>query len=351
MIDAVIAGQMLSAVSPNDSLTVVVGIIIVAVITWVVTTFGITVFHYYERYAWLPQLIVLMILAGTAGGRFDVTTESEGNDRTIIANRLSFFSVCLSAAITYSGGAADFLVYCDPKIVSRSKVFFATLIGLSISFSFCFMLGVGLASGAGNNPEWEEAGVGTGALIVAGYNDLGGFGKFCSVVVALGLIANMVPPVYSSGIDFQILGRYPAMVPRFIWNTLGCIIFAVCALAGRDNLAEIFTNFLALMGYWVAIWIAITLEEQFIFRRRMNPTYIWSDWNKQHKLPLGIAALFAFLVGWAGSILCMAQFYYIGPIAALLGDFGADMGNYVGFIWAALVYPPLRYFELKKFGR
>jgi purine-cytosine permease-like protein len=45
----VVAGQMLSAVSPDGSLTVEVGIIIVAVITWVVTTFGIRVFHYYER--------------------------------------------------------------------------------------------------------------------------------------------------------------------------------------------------------------------------------------------------------------------------------------------------------------
>jgi purine-cytosine permease-like protein len=49
MIDAVVAGEMLSAVSPNGSLTVVVGIIIVAIITWIVTTFGIRVFHYYER--------------------------------------------------------------------------------------------------------------------------------------------------------------------------------------------------------------------------------------------------------------------------------------------------------------
>lgn len=49
MIDAVVAGQMLSAVSPNGSLTVQVGIVITAVITWVVTTFGIKLFHYFER--------------------------------------------------------------------------------------------------------------------------------------------------------------------------------------------------------------------------------------------------------------------------------------------------------------
>jgi purine-cytosine permease-like protein len=47
----------------------------------------------------------------------------------------------------------------------------------------------------------------------------------------------------------------------------------------------------------------------------------------------------------------MAQVYYVGPLAKTVGDFGADMGNYVGFAWAGLVYPPLRWLELKRFGR
>jgi len=55
VIDAVIAGQMLSAVSPNGSLTVEVGIVITAVLTWLVTTFGIRIFHHYERFA-IPLL-------------------------------------------------------------------------------------------------------------------------------------------------------------------------------------------------------------------------------------------------------------------------------------------------------
>ncbi len=86
-------------------------------------------------------------------------------------------------------------------------------------------------------------------MVVAGYGGLGGFGKFCAVVAALGLIANMVPPRYSSGIDFQILGRWCEKVPRWVWNTFAVVIFAACALAGRDHLSAIFTNFLALMGY------------------------------------------------------------------------------------------------------
>jgi len=230
-------------------------------------------------------------------------------------------------------------------------VFFATLIGMTLSFTLTFVLGTGLSSGLGDNPTWAAAGPGSGALIVAGYDGLGAFGKFCSVVVALGLIANMVPPIYSSGINFQILGRYPAMVPRYVLNSFGTIVFAVCALAGRDNLSQIFTNFLALMGYWVVLWIVITLEEQFIFRYRLSPQYIWSDWNSRDKLPIGIAALAAFLIGWAGAVLCMAQAYFIGPLAKLVGEAGADMGNYVGFVVAGIVYAPVRWWELRVWGR
>ncbi|KAJ8111468.1 hypothetical protein OPT61_g5941 [Boeremia exigua] len=341
MIDCVVAGQILSAVSGNN-MSVVVGIIIVAIIAWAITTFGYQIFHYYERWAWLPQLVVLCILAGIAGPQFNISAASHGDENpdTIIGNRISFFGLTLAAAITYGGGAADYFVYY-PEHASSLKIFGMTLVGLLCSFTFAFMLGIGLACGMLINPDWEAAySTSQGALIVEAYRPLGAFGSFCGVVVALGLVANLIVPTYSSGIDAQILGRWAGAVPRVIWNTVGVIIYTVCALAGRAHLAEIFTNFLALMGYWVSIWIAIVLEEHFIFRRKTG--WNWDVWNQQNKLPLGIAAFIAFVVGWVGAILCMAQVWYYGPIALLVGTYGADMGNYVGFAWAALVYPPLR---------
>ena len=186
------------------------------------------------------------------------------------------------------------------------------------------MLGIGLASGIASNSSYASAyTAGQGALIVEGFSSLHGFGKFCAVLAALGLVANIIPPTYSSGVDFQILGRYAVKVPRFIWNTVGVVVYTVCALAGRDSLSAIFTNFLALMGYWVAIWIAITWEEHYIFRRHRG--YSWTAWDDRSKLPLGAAALVACLVGWAGAILCMAQVWYIGPIAKTVGEYGADV--------------------------
>lgn len=323
LIDLVVAGQILSAISSNGSLSVVVGIIIVAITSWVVSTFGIRFFHIYMRYAWLPQVVAVSILYAVSASRYDLQTPTTGDPRTRVGDRLSFFSLCLSAAITYAGGAADFFVYF-PRNTPRLPLFAVSLVSLGSSFTLAIIVGIGLASAIPKNGAYAVAYEnGQGALLVEGYSSLGGFGKFLGVVIALGLIANTVAPTYSCGIDFQILGRQAQRVPRFIWNTMSVIIYLVCALAGRNNLSEIFTNFLALMGYWVAIWIAITLEEQIVFRRKTG--YDWTIWNQKDKLPVGIAASIAFLGGWAGAILCMAQVWYTGPIAKTVGEYGGDV--------------------------
>jgi purine-cytosine permease-like protein len=117
------------------------------------------------------------------------------------------------------------------------------------------------------------------------------------------------------------------MVPRFVWNTFSVIIYTVCAIAGRANLAEIFTNFLALMGYWVSIWVAIIIEEHLIFRKYRGLGWNWEAWNDPKKLPVGLAAFIAFIIGWVGAILCMAQVWYIGPISAEIGQYGGDVST------------------------
>ncbi|CAL8580076.1 Vitamin B6 transporter [Xanthoria parietina] len=373
MIGLVIAGQILSAVSVNGSMSIVVGIIIVAIVSWVITTFGISVFHTYQRYAFIPALIAFSILYGVSSHNYDLSTPSQGDSRTVVGSRISFLSLTLSAAITYGGTAADFFVYYPPT-TAPVGIFSLSLLGLLCSFTFAYCVGIGLASGILSIPAYGTAyAQSQGALIVAGFTESTspsnfntGFGKFLSVVIAFSLVANIVLPTYSSGIDFQILGKNFEKIPRVVWNSVGVIICTVCALAGRDHLAEIFTNFLALMGYWVIIWIGITLEEQFLFRSRFGfrtgirkkedrrgwgQDYDWTCWNQPEGLPLGIAALASFLVGWSGAILCMAQYWYTGPIAKLIGEHGADLGNFVGLSWAILVYPPLRWLEVKRFGR
>ena len=308
---------------------------------------------------------MVVILYIVSAKNFDTSSISQGDPQTVIGNKLSFFSLCLSAAITYSGQAADYFVYYSPS-TQKIPLFVSCLFGLVTSFTLALVVGIGLASGISTVPSYETAvSISQGALIVAGFEPLGTFGSFCGTVIALGLIANLILPTYSSGIDFQVFSRKATKISRWVWNTIGVLIYTICALAGRDHFSEIFQNFLTLMGYWVAIWIAITIEEHIFFRRR---NWKWEVWEKQELLPIGIAAMIAFLVGWMGAILSMAQFWYTGPLAKMVGDHGADvsvfyvsvfcgdtdnikMGNYMGFALAAAVYPPIRILELGKFDR
>ncbi|GAB1318392.1 Vitamin B6 transporter [Madurella fahalii] len=342
----IIAGQMFSAVS-GGSLTIAVGIVVVSLVCWVVAVFGIKIFHQYERFAGIPQLLVLFALIGCAGPYFDASSQSQGEAPAIAANRLSFLSLCLYAPNSWAAAASDYYVYY-PESTPRRKVFLLSFFGLWMSFSFVYLLGIGLATGVTNHASWAEANtISTGALIVAGFAPLRGFGLFCSVIVALGVIANSVPGTYSAALGFQVLGRYAKVVPRWLWVSVVIVLQMVLALAGREVLFILFQNFLALMGYWVEFMIVIVALEHAIFRRSKG--FDWSRWEDKSYLPVGWAASASFLLGWLGAVLGMYQIWYVGPLAMLSG--GADVGVWVGCGFALVTFPPLRWLELVVVGR
>lgn len=302
-----------------------------------------------DRWAWIPQTIALFILVGSAGPHFDSTLKSVGNSATIAANRLSFFGLQLSVSLSWSGTAADYFVY-HPENTSRWKVFVLTNIGQTVSFIFINLIGVGLASVVASTPGWDQAyKISSGALILAGYDGLQGFGKFCAVIVALGLCANQVPTTYSAGLNFQVLGRLWKVVPRYCWSTVTAIIYFVCAVVGRDHLITIFQNFLALVGYWLVIFLTIFMRGTYTLPT--SSCFDWAAYEDPSKLPIGIAALLSFLIGWVGPIVGMYQAWWTGPIAAKAGDNGGDMGIWLALAFTAIVFPPMRWLELKRFGR
>jgi purine-cytosine permease-like protein len=208
------------------------------------------------------------------------------------------------------------------------------------------LLGIGLACGIVTNSDWSDAyDTSSGALLVAGYGPLGGFGKFCAVVIALGVIANCVPGTYSAAIGCQIMGHWTQVLPRWMWVVFLVAIQLVCALAGRNQLFVIFSNFLALMGYWVMVMICIVLEEHLIFK----PALDWERCADRESVPVGIAALFAFILGWVDAVLGMDQTWFLGPLAKACG--AAHVGMWVDCAFTLVVYPPLRWWERRQVGR
>ncbi|KAI1105606.1 FAD/NAD(P)-binding domain-containing protein [Jackrogersella minutella] len=347
LVDCLVAGLILSAVN-GAGLTVIVGIVITAIITWIVATFGIKWFHTFEKYVWIPTVLILFILIGCAGPHFDTKTPSSSAGAALQGARVSYFFLCASGPLGWSPASADFYSYYPVK-TDRRMISAMTASGITTGKLLIEFLGIGLGSGIALNAEWAAAlSDSPGHLIAEAFTPLGGFGKFCATILALCVAANNIPGMYAAALNWQMFGHYFARIPRPIWCTVSCIISTVCAIAGREHLFSIFLNFLSLIGYWTIIWITMTLEEEFIFRRKTG--YNWTGWNDKTILPTGYAGFATFIIGWVGAIICMSQTYYTGPIAAMAGD-GTDLGLPVSMAWAAIVYPPLRHLELKFLGR
>ena len=291
------------------------------------------------------------MLVGSAGKSFDTSAVSVGPAGTITANRCSFFALVFATVIGFSSVAADFYVYY-PTTTSKRITFLMTWSGTWVATVFCDLIGVAIATGVPTNPGWSDAySVSSGALLLACYDGLGGFGGFCAIILAFGSITNNAPCTYAAANTFQALGRYAKAVPRWVWCVIITLIELICSVAGRNHLFNIFENFLPIMSYWICPWLTIALEEHLLFHTLRGVSFDWTAWEDKRRLPIGAAALFAWLVGWAGAIIGMDQVWYQGPIASKIGGYGGDIGAWMSIAFACVTYPPLRYLELKKFGR
>lgn len=147
-----------------------------------------------------------------------------------------------------------------------------------------------------NDPAWAAAykNGSIGGLIGQALSPVGGFGKFCLVLLAFSIVANNIPNNYSLGLSAQVIGNWATKVPRFIWTTLGVIVYVVAAVAGREHFSEVLDSFLLCMGYWLTPFFVVIFEEHLIFRRQI---YNLEDWANRKNLPVGIAACFSFACG------------------------------------------------------
>jgi purine-cytosine permease-like protein len=91
-------------------------------------------FHIYERWAWIPQIIAIFVLVGSAGPKFDTSIVSSGSSQTIAGNRLFFFSLSLSASVAWAPAGADFNVYFPPT-TSKWKTFLMTFLGAGLALT------------------------------------------------------------------------------------------------------------------------------------------------------------------------------------------------------------------------
>ena len=100
---------------------------------------------------------------------------------------------------------------------------------------------------------YESSGIG-GLLGVVLIPKFGHFGRFCLVILALSIIANNCPNIYSVSLSLQLLARASQRVPRFIWTFIGTVAYCAIAIPGYSHFETVLENFMLLIAYWLSIY-------------------------------------------------------------------------------------------------
>lgn len=252
-VNVIVGAQLLNAV--NSNIDGYAGIIIIAAATFIVTLFGYKVVHLYEFWSWIPSFIVFLIVIGEFAHSGNFNKISMGVGKSEAGSVLSFSASVFGFGTGWTSLAADYTVY-QPRTVPRVKVFAWTFGGLVFPLLFTQILGLAVATatvpassdGFVNPYDEGYATSGIGGLLAAVlFPPLGRFGQFCLVVLALSIIANNCPNMYSVTFSLQIMGRWTQAVPRFIWTFVGTVVYCAIAIPGYSHFESVLEDFMLLI--------------------------------------------------------------------------------------------------------
>ncbi|EIW69982.1 hypothetical protein TREMEDRAFT_38649 [Tremella mesenterica DSM 1558] len=355
IVNTIAGAQALETVA-DYHISAAVGVVIIALATLVIGLCGYKFVHRYEQFSWIPTAITFLVLLGVSAKHLVSLPMPTGQAEA--ASVLSFGGAIFGFTVGWSSLASDYNVYM-PAEAKSWKVFGWTYLGLIVPTVLVMWLGAAVASAALVMDDWfdayqeHELGGLLGAVLIT---PLHGGGKFFMVLLVLSVVANNIINVYSMGLSVSVIAVWLAALPRLIWPFVITAIYIPLAIVGANHFADSLEDFLNVLGYWLAIYSTVVIEEHIIFRKRDFASYRAAEtWNRSDLLPVSFAAILAGCVGVAGAVLGMAQIWYIGPIGKKVGGtadiYGGDIGFELAAAFTGLMYPPLRWLELKYMRR
>lgn len=263
------------------------------------------------------------------------------------ASVLSFAATVAAGQVSWCTMTADYGVYHDAN-ASSARIFTYTYLGIFLPSVILQLIGAAFAAAAPGVPSWAagyDNGNDLGGLVSAVLEPTGGFGKFLVVLMAIGIAAPCAPTMYSFGMSLMNVSSVFAKVPRYATAIIATGICIPLALVGQTQFYGVVVICIDIVGYWCASFAGIVLTEHIVFRRCDFARYKLEDWDQPQKLLPGVAALVSFFASFAIIVPCMAQTFYVGPIAKTTGDIGV----LVGFSGASVLYWALRPLEARLF--
>ncbi len=270
--------------------------------------------------------VVIVPKAGTGIARVD---GFEGLDQ--LGAFVLFSSITASFVIAWALYASDYSRYLPPT-ASRSRIFWWTVLGLTLSAGWIELLGLLVADQA------------KGGAVQA-INDLMGGGSILAIVamvaIVLGTIAVNAMNDYTGSLSLQAAGvRVKRVYSAVVVAILG---FLFTLYLNSGDFFSKFENFLLFISYWIAPWGAVVLVDWWLRKRTADPTSL-VDFAK---LPRGLLGLTALIIGFIASApfqtsvlggdIATATGLPINTVAAGSLHY-ADFAYLIGFVVSALVY-------------
>jgi NCS1 family nucleobase:cation symporter-1 len=235
-------------------------------------------------------------------------------------------TVALSLSLSWAPYASDFSRYL-PRETSRTRMFWYTLLGVSVSFVAVQTLGLWGAS------VFTDQTAGGVERLLGG----GALGAFGLLAVACAALCSNAMNDYSGSLALQTAGvRLPRPVAAALAAALGFPL--VLWMHAADTVAR-FQNVLLFVGYWIPGFVAVVLVDWWARSRARGGEPVDLAAEEARRQPWW-PALLAFAAGFAAAVPFMNTSVYEGAVARALH--GADLAYYVAFAAALVVYVPLR---------
>jgi len=300
-------------------------LIIIVAVQIVIAFFGHNLVHAFERYAF-PVLALIFVIA-------TVVILAKSHPSAAHHTLPGGFLLTTGAVFGYAAGwnpyAADYTRYFAPG-TSKAAIGWWSAAGLFLSCVVLEIAGAASATAANAGAALgDPTGTFTGHLPTA-------LADATLLAIALGAVCANVLNIYSGAMSFVAMGiRLPLALRRAIVALVFGVIGFIVAVTGLHDAGAKYTNFLLIIAYWIAPWLAVVLCDQFLYRRRSVAEEETLLFNRQYSNWAGPVAM---LLGVVVSVwLFSNQTEYVGLVPTHVPAVG-DITFEAGFLITAVVY-------------
>jgi NCS1 family nucleobase:cation symporter-1 len=322
-----------AAISILTGLPFIVSLLFIVICQGLLGILGYEAIHTFEKYMAIvlgAMFVVLTIaIAGQASTGIARTDAVTGADQ--IGSFILYSTIIASFVLAWALYASDYTRYL-PETTSSSRVFWWTVLGLTLAAGWIEVLGLLVADKA-----TEAGAVDTINTILSGTP----LAALAMLAIGIGTVAVNAMNDYTGSLSLQAAGiRVPRVYSAILVAVLG---FGVTLWLNAGDLVGKVENILLFLSYWIAPWAAVVLADWWLRRGRADVSRLVNFGG----LPSGALALAAAIIGFVVSL--PFQQSSVGedlrtstglPINAISDDVlhYADLAYVVGFIVAFAIF-------------